>query len=143
MRVAAHGVVAAGAQPHALLRPVFVERSAHPVRLVRLRHRHDTPLPIKQHQAGIHGVQAVDFLEDCRGLAAAHRARLQRARKLRRQRPPAAIVGALVQVAVQYLHGQRGAALRVAQHGPHHNAVQVLQSAFKGLGGLARCGADL
>ncbi|CAM3668137.1 hypothetical protein ACAN107058_13340 [Paracidovorax anthurii] len=142
--VVAHGVGLLGGQPQAAAHPRLVQHLAHMVRLVWPGHRDHPPRAVEQHQAGIDGVERIDLLQHGRrGGAAGRVLLLQRARELRGERPPTAIVCALVEIAVQDLHCQRRPALRVPQQGARHHAVKAFERDGERARRLARGGADL
>nr|GEU28536.1 hypothetical protein [Tanacetum cinerariifolium] len=112
---------------------------------------HDAPAAVVHEQARVHRVQAVDVRQH-----GAHGGRFiarrlgEAAPQLGGERPPAAVVGAFVQVAVQHIDQQLRRQLRFADASGQHGLIQILDrarkqrvAAFAGLGDLVEDGIEL
>ena len=92
------------------------------------RFGHDATVPVIDDQTQVHGVERVDVSEDAVHLVGGcpiARVGRQQMAKGRRHGPPAAIVGPLVQVAVQQVHRQVGDETDTLQARGQHGVVEV------------------
>ncbi len=125
--------------------PFFVERRAFEVAAVFGRNRDDASLVIEDDQIRIDGVEPVDRLQngaDRLPVRLGERRCRQKLGESRRQGPPPAIVGALVEIAVHDVDGEGRMKLIVMQERRHDRLVQIGDRALKDVLGLGAGIAD-
>ena len=92
--------------------------------------RHNLAADVVHHDLLVHGVKRMDGREQLTHFSArtfsriAFFQRLQQVWQLQRQRPPAAVVGTLVEIAVQQIHQQTRQQAVIVQRRRQHRAVE-------------------
>ncbi len=97
----------------------------------------DHALRVEQQHVRIDGVQAVDVRERLARGGGVHR------REHGRGRPPAAVVGALVEVAIEHVHRQASQEAGLAEQAGRHGGQQLRRRALEHVLGLAAGDGDL
>src|SRR5450830_243433 len=149
----AHVILLLRAQRQDVFEAVFIDAAAQHGRGVVAGAGDDAAIAVVDEDARIYGVKTVDVGQDIGHLV--HRRLVlfglrQRTAQFRRQRPPAAIVGAFIQVAVEQVDQQAGGEFGVAHTRYQHGLIEVVDrlceqfvAAVSGLADLVEDGLEL